>query len=93
MRKVTMPPEEGVARAEPGHGVALEFGDGAGDEEGDPDGRPRDRARFAEESENAGADHRPDAEESGPPHGHATALSRFGVLLRGCQVDLLADDA
>ena len=52
-----------VPGAELGEGVALQPGDGAGDEERQPHGRPGDLARCAEEGEDPRADHRADADE------------------------------
>ena len=57
-----------VAGAELRERVALQPGDRAGDHEREPDRRARDLAGGAEQREDAGADHRADADERGLPH-------------------------
>ena len=64
-----------VAHAELDDGVAEQRGDDPGEEEGEPDGGPRNRAGLAEQREDAGADHRADAEEGCAANGHVRPRS------------------
>ena len=60
----------GIAHAELDDGVAEQRGDDAGEQEGQPDRGAGDGARLAEQGEDAGADHRADAEECGAADAH-----------------------
>ena len=71
-----------VAHAELDDVVAEQGCDDSGEQEREPDGGSRDRARLAEQREDAGADHRADAEEGCPADAHATIWSSWDVLLK-----------
>ena len=58
------------AHAELDDGVAEQRGDDPGEQERQPDGGAGDRARLPEQREDAGADHRADAEEGGAADAH-----------------------
>ena len=57
------PARRGVTGAELGERVALQAGDGTGEQERDPDGRTSHLTGRAEQGEDPGADHGADADE------------------------------
>ena len=63
-----------VADAELDDRVAEQRGDDPSEEEREPDGGARDAARLAEQREDAGADHRADAEEGGAADGQTAPI-------------------